>query len=573
MIGHRRFFPAVLLLILSCYCTATERQQSLRRPHNSIAATTNEETRKQRTLETDYYHYHNHNSHHHEKMKKKSSYLMSDYKSSNTETECSKQIQNHNDKCVMHCKTTTTYYEGDKVVETDIHTSVESCNHVEEEFGIDLNDSEEDTSWKGDSYWKGDSWPTTTTTTTTSSTASSSTSTTANTDTNNIPSIILNNCNGAGDCKSIETTFTDDNGSNASIFKIQARNNDIEIYGLTIHASTTTDNNPQTVVKVWERSGDYTGFTSSSNGWISVQDINVNGQGTGTPTVLPDFDTPIIIPAGSTKSINVFVENGIRYTNGLNNEETVYTQNEDIIIFEGIGQNAEFGGRTFSPRVWNGIVRYSVVAADTNPPTNRPTLPPVPDNGSEQTITVYEAEDYITTTDGVRFANNHLGYTGDGFADFGGQGTYMDFINVDGGSNGRCSLVANYAVGSAATRFTNILVNGQNTGKKLVFKSTSAWDSWDDTVPVEINCNSGTTNTITLIAETSSGGPNFNSLTVTTNLGEPSPINTNSPTSKPSSSPTRNPTKSPTNMPTKSPTKRVCIFYIQLSIYLDQLCS
>jgi len=483
---------------------------------------------------------------------------MSDYKSSNTETECSKQIQNYNDKCVMHCTTTTTYYEGDKIVETDIHTSVESCNHVEEEYGIELNDSQEDEdTWKGDYSWKGDSWPTTTATTSSTVTSSSS-STTANTDTDNLPSIILNNCNGSGDCKSIETTFTDDNGSNANIFEIQARDNDIEIYGLTIHASTTTDNNPQTVVKVWERSGDYTGFTSSSNGWNLVQDINVNGQGTGIPTVLSDFDTPIIIPAGSTKSFNVFVEKGIRYTNGLNEEGSVYTQNEDIIIYEGIGQNAEFGGRTFSPRVWNGIVRYSVVAAATNPPTNRPTLPPVPDNGGEQTTTVYEAEDYITTTDGVKFANNHLGYTGDGFADFGGQGTYMDFINVYG-SNGRCSLIANYAVGSAATRFTNILVNGQNTGKKLVFPSTSAWDSWDDTVPVEINCNPGTTNTITLIAETSTGGPNLNSLIVTTNLGEPSPINTNSPTSKPSSSPTRNPTKSPTDMPTESPTKRVCI--------------
>ena len=552
MIGHRRFFPAVLLLILSCYCTATERQQSLRRPRNSIAATTNEETRKQRTLETDYYHYHNHNSHHHDNKKKKSSYLMSDYKSSNTETECSKQIQNHNDKlCVMHCKTTTTYYEGEKIVETDIHTSVESCNHVEEEYGIDLNDSEEDTSWKGDP------WPTTTTTTS-STVADTTSTTTANTDTDNLPSIILNNCNGVGDCKSIETTFEDNNGSNANIFKIQARNNDIEIYGLTVHASTT--DSPQTV-KVWERSGDYTGFTSSSNGWISVQDINVNGQGTGTPTVLPDFDTPIIIPAGSTKSINVFVENGIRYTNGLNEEGSVYTQNGDIIIYEGIGQNAEFDGRTFSPRVWNGIVRYGVVAAGTNPPTNRPTLPPVPDNGnSEQTTIVYEAEDYITTRDGVRFANNHLGYTGDGFADYGGQGTYMDFINVDGGSNGRCLLVANYAVGSAATRFTNILVNGQNTGKKLVFKSTLAWDSWDDTVPVEINCNPGATNTITLIAETSSGGPNLNSLKVTTNLGD---------SSSPTSSPTRNPTISPTDMPTKIPTKRVCMYILYSTFYIS----
>lgn len=50
------------------------------------------------------------------------------------------------------------------------------------------------------------------------------------------------------------------------------------------------------------------------------------------------------------------------------------------------------------------------------------------------------------------------------------------------------------------------------------------WDSWADSTPIEVKCSPGATNTVTLIAATSRGGPNLNSLKVTTNLeGDPSP--------------------------------------------------
>jgi len=141
------------------------------------------------------------------------------------------------------------------------------------------------------------------------------------------------------------------------------------------------------------------------------------------------------------------------------------------------------------------------------------------DQGTEQqSATVYEAEDFIgpNPNGGVRFAANRQGFTGRGFADYGGQGTFMDFTNVDGGSNSSCSLIANYANGAPATRYTNILVNGQNTGKKLTFPTTLEWDNWADSTPVEVKCSPGATNTITLIAATSRGGPNLNSLKVIT---------------------------------------------------------
>lgn len=86
--------------------------------------------------------------------------------------------------------------------------------------------------------------------------------------------------------------------------------------------------------------------------------------GAGSSTVLPGFDIPIVVSAGTVRSFYVWTSLGIRYTNGAS-EGTMFVENpSEIIFYEGKGSGGEFGG-TFSPRVWNGVIEYGLEAVRT----------------------------------------------------------------------------------------------------------------------------------------------------------------------------------------------------------------
>ena len=129
--------------------------------------------------------------------------------------------------------------------------------------------------------------------------------------------------------------------------------------------------------------------------------------------------------------------------------------------------------------------------------------------------TKYEAETY-TSSSGVSVKTVHPGYTGVGFVDYGGAGTYIEMDDVDGGMGGVCSITANYALGRG-TRYCSVTVNGVLVqGGQLVFTATGTWASWDDSNSIQIPCNPGATNRIRITAGPNTAGPNMNSITVTT---------------------------------------------------------
>ena len=171
----------------------------------------------------------------------------------------------------------------------------------------------------------------------------------------------------------------------------------------------------------------------------------------------------------------------------------------------------------------------------TNPPTNKPT------QNTRKVTNNYEAETYSSSS-GVSIKTAHPGYTGGGFVDYGGAGTWIEMRNVDGGMGGVCSITSNYALGSG-TRYCSVTVNGVLVqGQRFTFTSTGAWASWDDSNTIQIPCNPGATNTIRITAGPNTAGPNLNSITVTSDEEVPT---TNSPTSSPSRSPSKEPSRAP----------------------------
>ncbi len=131
---------------------------------------------------------------------------------------------------------------------------------------------------------------------------------------------------------------------------------------------------------MWYRPGSYTGNTGSNTGWTLVyEDDAVALQGTGSHTPLGDFNGGAGLPLTvGTHAFFVYSLDNIRYTGpaGASGEFNVFAQDDALRILEGRGVDAPgFGGETFVPRVWNGVVYYVL---PTDAPTAEPTPMPTP---------------------------------------------------------------------------------------------------------------------------------------------------------------------------------------------------
>jgi hypothetical protein len=190
-------------------------------------------------------------------------------------------------------------------------------------------------------------------------------------------------CDGSGTCesgpyvvsptcpnaKTLTTTYATNNGSSGNVFKVTTTN-EINVNAFKIHA--TNSGSGQAIV--WARSGDYAGFENSSTGWTKIQDVTVASSGTDTETTLPNLLTPYAMAAGSTHSFHVWTALGARYTNGAGEgQEFACVENPgDMVFYEGKGCGGQFSC-TFSPRVWNGKIEYTMAGPATPEPTSEPT--------------------------------------------------------------------------------------------------------------------------------------------------------------------------------------------------------
>lgn len=129
--------------------------------------------------------------------------------------------------------------------------------------------------------------------------------------------------------------------------------------------------------------------------------------------------------------------------------------------------------------------------------------------GQALTLT-YQAE-RRTAESGCRVATDYTGYSGTGFMDYGSRGTWIEWNNVNVATAGEYDLSFRYANGGASNRQAAVIVNGSNIGN-VAFAPTNGWSTWKATA-TEATLRSGN-NTIRVMANTDSGGPNLDSLSV-----------------------------------------------------------
>ena len=98
------------------------------------------------------------------------------------------------------------------------------------------------------------------------------------------------------------------------------------------------------------------------------------------------------------------------------------------------------------------------------------------------------------------------------FFDFGGNGSFEEWNNVNVPSAGTYTLTFRYGNGSGANRQCALTVNSIARGN-VAFTSNTDWAVWQ-TVSVNVPLNSGN-NTVRIAANTASGGPNLDYMQVT----------------------------------------------------------
>lgn len=131
-----------------------------------------------------------------------------------------------------------------------------------------------------------------------------------------------------------------------------------------------------------------------------------------------------------------------------------------------------------------------------------------------------EAENGVFTGGTARGSAN-AGYTGSGYADFGGLNSAAQYT-VSRPAAGANGITLRYANGGSANRPLAVFVNGVNIGS-VPCAPTGGWTKWG-TVSITANFIAGN-NTVKLVASTSVGGGNLDSVTVAAGTTPP-PVNT-----------------------------------------------
>lgn len=120
----------------------------------------------------------------------------------------------------------------------------------------------------------------------------------------------------------------------------------------------------------------------------------------------------------------------------------------------------------------------------------------------------YEAEKAVLGN-GTVAAQDNIGYTGSGYADFGAKNSTVQFT-VNAFAAGTATLSFRYANGTTAVRPVSVTINGTLVGS-IAFSPTGAWTTWATTA-LNAALLAGS-NTI-LLTVTGVAGPNLDSLAV-----------------------------------------------------------
>lgn len=145
--------------------------------------------------------------------------------------------------------------------------------------------------------------------------------------------------------------------ANGNIFTIKAKTQSIAIKSFDINMSGPPAPNPAPVEVYFAPGIDPGSYQPSSFPYQLIFQGDITGEGTGNVTSLPDFATPVVIPAGATYSFYVTVANLWLGTNLWYNigsqVGSIVASDDNLEIGEGYAVAYPFLGYS-AQRRWNG---------------------------------------------------------------------------------------------------------------------------------------------------------------------------------------------------------------------------
>jgi len=143
---------------------------------------------------------------------------------------------------------------------------------------------------------------------------------------------------------------TADNGNDGVMFRIKAKTN------LVIAGFSTRLDGSAGYVRIYRKTGSYSGSETFPGNWTLIDSAYVTPAG-GQPVFIPVY-AGNFLTAGAEMSYYIVGTStvDVDYLNGTT-EGAVYSQNDDLIFYEGVGLNALFGS-VFTPRIFAGDIHY-----------------------------------------------------------------------------------------------------------------------------------------------------------------------------------------------------------------------
>ncbi len=171
----------------------------------------------------------------------------------------------------------------------------------------------------------------------------------------------------------LATTLNGQNIESGNMFDIYGVT-DIIIEGFNIHLYRK---NSEDLIHLYIKEGTFQGYEDISSSWSKVLEAQIHSRGMGvyTPIPMESFDS-LYVNAGETVGVYV-TSNSMNMVYSYGDEVgSVYTQDTNLAIFEGVGVKYPFG-KIFSPRIWNGQVQYTInVAKPSSQPSSLPSTMP-----------------------------------------------------------------------------------------------------------------------------------------------------------------------------------------------------
>ena len=176
-----------------------------------------------------------------------------------------------------------------------------------------------------------------------------------------LPTIVWSQCNSTDN---LTTTYNNNNGQNGVMFDlVVGGTNAILLNCIETNWSTNGNINYEVYIKA----GSCMGFATDPTAWTLQSGGTVVSAGVGNPTLIT-LDSSIYVDCGGQLSLyitstNLFTIMG--YTNGTA-FGSVYSADANISILEGYGKQYPFSN-TYTPRVFNGTLRYDVALCNSLP--------------------------------------------------------------------------------------------------------------------------------------------------------------------------------------------------------------